>query len=177
MKSISLIGFSAVGKTTVGERLAQRLGKEFVDLDSFVEERYHSSITEMFRSCGVDKFRKREKAALIELTLRKDTVLATGGGAPMAPGNMDLLVERTTVVYLHAAPEDLARRLSLVRDSRPLVARLSDEEIKEYVMRTLPERENVYRRAHITVEATPLVTDEDADLVALRILERLSTSQ
>ena len=173
MKAISLIGFSGAGKTTVGRKLAEKLGLTFIDTDEFIEQRYHSSISSMFACCGVEKFRKRENAALIELTQKQDAVLATGGGLPMHPGNMDLLLSRTTVVYLRASKEELAERLSLVKETRPLVAGMTDEEIAGYVARTLPERAPVYERADLTVEASPLVTDEDAGRLANRIIELL----
>ncbi|MDD7559370.1 MAG: shikimate kinase [Porphyromonas sp.] len=170
MKSISLIGFSGVGKTTVGKILARKLGLDFIDTDDFIERRYHTGISEMFASCGVDKFRKREQAALIELTQKQGAVLSTGGGLPVYPGNMDLLMNRTTVVYLRADPEELVRRLALVKETRPLVAGKTEDEIREYVCFTLPDRELFYQRAHFTVDATPLVTEEDAEAVADEII-------
>lgn len=170
MKSISLIGFSGVGKTTVGKILAQKLGLAFIDTDEFIEQRYHSSVSDMFACCGVDKFRKRESVALIELTQKQDTVLSTGGGLPVHPGNMDLLLSRTTVVYLRATPEELVGRLSLVKATRPLVAGKTEDEIREYVNATLLDRELFYQRAHYTIDASPLVTEEDAHAIADKII-------
>ena len=170
MKPISLIGFSGVGKTTVGKILARKLGLDFIDTDDFIERRYHTDLSGMFASCGVDKFRKREQVALIELSQKADIVLSTGGGLPVYPGNMDLLVNRTTVVYLRAEPEELVRRLSLVKETRPLVAGKTEDEIREYVHDTLPGRERFYQRAHFTFDATPLVTEDDAEAVADKII-------
>ena len=170
MKSISLIGFSGVGKTTVGRRLAEKLGLAFIDTDEFIEQRYHSSISDMFACCGVDKFRKRENVALIELTQKKDAVLSTGGGLPVHPGNMDLLLSRTNVVYLRATPAEIVERLKLVKATRPLVADKNDEEIEQYVNATLLDHELFYQRAHFTVDASPLITEADADAIADRII-------
>ena len=177
MKSISLIGFSGVGKSTIGPILAGKLGYAYIDTDDFIEKRYHSDISSMFACCGIEKFRKRESVALIELTQKQDTVLSTGGGLPLFPGNMDTLLSRTTVVFLRSTPEELASRLSLVKATRPLVADKDEQGIRDYVNDALPDHELFYQRAHVTVDVGTLVTEEDAARVADRIITELRKAE
>lgn len=161
MKPIFLIGFTAVGKTTIGRRLAQRMGLNFVDADEYLERKYHSSISGMMEGCGIEKFRKREKVILIEISQLQDTIIATGGGMPIWEDNIDLMLSRGTVVYLEASIDALTKRLILVRDSRPTVAGLDDEGIRKHVEQLLPKRAPIYERAHYTVSAERLTTEED----------------
>ena len=108
------------GKTTIGRRLARRLGWSFVDADRELESRMGVSIATIFELEGEEGFRRREVALIDELTQRAATVLATGGGAVLNERNREVLHERGCVVYLHAAPGDLWHRLK--RDTvRPLL--------------------------------------------------------
>ena len=108
------------GKTTIGRRLARRLGWSFVDADRELESRMGVSIATIFELEGEEGFRRREVALIDELTQRAATVLATGGGAVLTERNREVLHERGCVVYLHAAPGDLWHRLK--RDTvRPLL--------------------------------------------------------
>lgn len=173
MKPIFIVGFTAVGKTTVGRKLAERLGKPFIDADEYLEQKYHSSIGSMFEGCGVEKFRKREKVILIELSQKQDTVIATGGGLPTWDDNMETMINRGTVIYLKASPEAIAKRLIEVKDTRPTVYGLDDEGIREHVKSLLPKREVFYAQAQITIDAEHLETSQDIDLVVDRIIEQL----
>ncbi|MDN4754195.1 shikimate kinase [Porphyromonadaceae bacterium W3.11] len=161
MKPIFLIGFTAVGKTTIGKRLASRLGLNFLDADEYLEKKYHSSIGGMMAGCGIEKFRKREKVILIEISQLQDTVIATGGGMPTWDDNIDLMLARGTVIYLEASVAALTKRLIEVRDSRPTVMGLDDEGIRKHVENVLPKRIPIYERAHFSVSAETLVTEDD----------------
>lgn len=174
MRPIFIIGFSGVGKTTIGHRLANALELDFIDTDTFLQARYHSTITQMFAACGIEKFRKRERAALIELVHRQDTVISTGGGLVTHEDNLDLLLRSGTVLYLSASPEVLAERLYLVRETRPLVAGKTREELSAYVRDTLPAREQYYTRAHHTINADKMITPEDEQAIVREIIRILS---
>lgn len=173
MKPIFLIGFTAVGKTTVGRKLAEKLDLPFVDTDAYLARKYHSSISDMIGCCGVDKFRKREKVILLELSQYQDVVIATGGGMASHDDNIETMKLRGTVIYLQASPETLSRRLFSVKDSRPLVADLDQEGVKRYVAATLPMRTPYYERAHYTVQVEQLDTPDDEDRVVAEILKLL----
>ena len=105
--NIFIVGPMGAGKTTVGKRLAEQRGMEFVDSDHEIE--------------GEAGFRAREAQTLAELTALDGIVLATGGGAVIAAENRRRLAERGTVVYLRARPEDLYERVRHDRN-RPLLA-------------------------------------------------------
>jgi shikimate kinase len=137
------------GKTTIGRRLARRLGWAFVDADRELESRMGVSIATIFELEGEEGFRRREVALIDELTQRVETVLATGGGAVLNERNREVLHERGCVVYLHAAPGDLWHRLK--RDTvRPLL-RASDP--RGRIEALVLARDPLYRgTAHLIVE-------------------------
>lgn len=108
------------GKTTVGRRLADARGMEFVDSDHVVEERTGVNIAFIFEKEGEAGFRKREHAAIADLVERSNLVLATGGGAIMDPANRALLSARGFVVYLHASVDHQIARTERT-DNRPLL--------------------------------------------------------
>lgn len=118
--NIFLIGPMGAGKTTVGRRLADARGMEFVDSDQEVEARTGVDIAFIFEKEGEAGFRRRERQAICELTQRHGLVLATGGGAVMDPDNRQWLAARGFVVYLHASIEQQLARTERT-DSRPLL--------------------------------------------------------
>lgn len=148
---ISLIGLPGVGKSTIGRRLARRLDFAFVDCDALIEQRSNMCIRNIFETEGEQRFRDIETALLEELTGASATVIATGGGAVLRPGNRDLLRSRTHCVYLRSQPEALFRRLRHDR-KRPLL-QVADPEAR---LRELnEERDPLYRDAATCVLDTP----------------------
>lgn len=119
------------GKTTVGRTLSRRLAKAFHDSDHEIEERTGVRVPVIFDIEGEPGFRRREAEAIERLTGLSGIVLATGGGAVLDEANREHLKTRGCVVYLHARPVELAKRLGRDR-SRPLLqgadprARLED---------------------------------------------------
>lgn len=119
--NVYLVGMMGAGKTTVGRMLARRLKLKFVDSDHEIEQRCGVKIPLIFEIEGEAGFRSRELHAIDELTALDGIVLATGGGAVLAPANRQHLKARGTVVYLRARPEDLFQRVRHDRN-RPLLA-------------------------------------------------------
>ena len=99
------------GKSTVGRHLARRLSASFVDTDTAIERRIGCSIRTFFEREGEDQFRDIESVVLAELIADAPGVIATGGGIVLREGNRNLLLERSTCVYLRSSPEELFRRL------------------------------------------------------------------
>ena len=90
------------GKTTIGRILARKLGKRFIDSDHEIEARTGASIPWIFEIEGEESFRRRESDVIRDLTAQQGIILATGGGAILAPENRAWLKARGTVVYLRA---------------------------------------------------------------------------
>jgi shikimate kinase len=118
-QNIFLTGFMGSGKSTVGRRLAKRLGCEFVDLDQLLVEREGRTIPEIFAASGEQYFRDCESAVLAEQVGRGKTVFATGGGIVGREANRQLMKRLGTVIYLRVAWPTLERRL-LRSSGRPL---------------------------------------------------------
>lgn len=121
MSHVYLIGFMGSGKSSVGRRLARRLGMPFVDLDQRIEQDAHTSISQIFTSGGEELFRSLETQALDALAEKPPSVVACGGGVVVTDHNRIELKRTGTVVYLKVnAAEALARIAD--KSTRPLLA-------------------------------------------------------
>jgi shikimate kinase len=118
--SLFLTGPMGAGKSTIGRQLSSRLNKEFHDSDHEIEARTGVDIPLIFELEGEAGFRKREQAIIAELTLIPGIILATGGGAILAPENRRYLSSRGRVIYLHASVNQQLRRTRRDRN-RPLL--------------------------------------------------------
>lgn len=120
--NIVLIGFMGCGKTSVGKNLARKLYKDFVDVDSVIEEEQSCSIAEIFESKGEEHFRSLEQKCINQLTQKKGQVIATGGGVPI----YSTISDKSLIVYINADFDVIVDRLSdRERAKRPL---FNDEE-------------------------------------------------
>ncbi|MFN3715476.1 MAG: shikimate kinase [Thiobacillus sp.] len=119
-KNLYLIGLMGAGKTTVGRLLAKHYGCDFHDSDHEIEARTGVKIPVIFEIEGETGFRKREEAAISDLTAREGIVLATGGGAILSPLNREALRANGLVIYLRGTPEHLYERTRHDRN-RPLL--------------------------------------------------------
>ena len=156
MNPIFIIGMPASGKTTFGRALARRLGREFIDLDFCITQRFRASVAEIFARDGEEAFRRREAAMLREVGEMEDVVVACGGGTPCFSSNMEYMNGRGLTVCLTATPERLRERMLLGGDKRPLVKGKSEAELGEYVAAVLAERGPYYSRAKVFLESSQL---------------------
>ena len=139
--NIFLIGLMGTGKTTVGRQLSRKLNMAFYDSDRVVEEHTGADIPLIFEKEGESGFRKREAAAIDELTQKNNIILATGGGAVLDAENRNHLINRGTVFYLKSNLKTLIERTSKDKN-RPL---LHAEESAEVILkRLLDERGPLY---------------------------------
>ena len=114
MQNIVLVGMPGSGKSSIGRRLAERLGRPLLEADREIEKEAGLSIPEIFAREGEQGFRRRESAALRELGKRSGTVISTGGGCVTRPENYAPLHQNGTIVWIR---RDLDR---LAREGRPL---------------------------------------------------------
>jgi shikimate kinase len=119
--NIVLIGYRGAGKSTVGSRLAIRMGKGFVDTDDLVQERQGASIRDIVESYGWEQFRAAEKRIIEEVSHRDDFIIAPGGGAVLDPENVASLRKKGLILWLKADREILCQRID--RDSRTVGSR------------------------------------------------------
>ncbi|MGB4467221.1 MAG: shikimate kinase [Azovibrio sp.] len=119
-QNIYLVGLMGCGKTTVGRQLARRLGRPFLDSDHEIEARTGVGIPTIFEIEGEAGFRRREVQVIGELVHEGPVVLATGGGAILAPENRQALRDNGWVVYLNVPPLQLWNRTRHDRN-RPLL--------------------------------------------------------
>lgn len=148
---VSLIGFMGSGKTTVGQALAKRLGRPFVDTDSEVERMLGMSLPDIFANLGEAAFREAEQDALSDALRPLDPiVLATGGGTPCAEGAMEWMRRRSLVIALQPPMETLLQRLEGSPQTRPLIQGKSGSELKLWVERMMLTRAACYGSAHVT---------------------------
>ncbi len=120
-QNLILVGMMGAGKTTVGRMLARRLKRVFHDSDEVIERRCGVRIPVIFEIEGEEGFRARERQVIADLCALQGVVIATGGGAVLAPDNRSVLARGGTVIYLHAQPARLWNRVRHDRN-RPLLA-------------------------------------------------------
>ena len=152
--NIILIGFRSTGKTSVGRALARRLGRAFVDADTYLQEQAGKTIAEVFDEGGEPLFRRLEREAIAQLSQRDGVVLAAGGGAVLDEENVRRLRASGVTVRLTASPGTILARLSKDEKTRTERPRLTDEEdMRREVERLLAYREPFYQRASdITID-------------------------
>ncbi|HHY46143.1 MAG TPA: 3-dehydroquinate synthase [Firmicutes bacterium] len=166
--NIALAGPMASGKTTVGLKLARRLGIPFIDVDQFIEETTGKKVADIFRESGEPHFRSLEEAAIERLSSLPNAVIALGGGAVVSEKNRDLLASRSTVIMLLCSPEEILRRVGR-NSSRPLLAA---PDRLERIKALLKEREDYYRFGDYSIDTTGLAADD----VVERIIGFLSAT-
>lgn len=165
-RTIALVGLMGVGKSTVGRRLASRLGRPFVDADAEIEAAASMTVSDIFASLGEPEFRAGEARVIRRLLDGPPRVLATGGGAMLNADTRALLKARAVTVWLRADLDVVAARV-MRRDTRPLL-RGGDPRPK---LAALAEaRYPIYAEADLTVEvgAGTHAQAVDAVVAALR---------
>jgi len=168
-RNIILTGFMGTGKSTVGRRLAARLGRRFFDTDTLIEKQAKTTISNIFSQKGEAYFRGLEKETIKRMCQKKAIVLATGGGAIVSEENAQRLKESGTVVCLTATPETIFERIRNNAD-RPL---LQGQEPLEKIRALLATRAEAYTRADLTIDTSTL----DIERVVETIISLVEKSQ
>ena len=166
MQKIILVGYMAVGKTTIGKILAEKLQIKWLDLDKIIEKNANLSVTAIFEEKGEIYFRKQEHLELkLLLESEESLVISTGGGTPCYSNNHLLLNgDNIKSIYLKASIESLFERLKDNINDRPLVANQSDSALKEFIAKNLFDRSYYYNQATYKVNTegkTPAVIADE----------------
>ncbi|KAA6330049.1 Shikimate kinase [termite gut metagenome] len=147
MIRIFIIGYMGAGKTTLGKALAQKLDLSFIDMDGFIENRFHKKIRDLFEEHGETGFRELERKILHEVAEFESVIISAGGGTPCFFDNMDFMNQKGNTVFLKVPPDILFSRLRMASIFRPMLQRKTDEEMHMLILRTLEERIPFYMRA------------------------------
>ena len=156
MVRIFLTGYMGAGKTTLGKALARKLNVSFVDLDWYIEERFHKTVSQLFQERGEQAFRELERNMLHEVGAFEDVVVSTGGGAPCFFDNMEFMNTHGTTVFLNVQPDVLFRRLRIAKQQRPILQNKTDEELKDFIVKALDGRYPFYSQAKLIFDADKL---------------------
>ena len=148
---IYLIGFMGCGKTTIGKRLAARLGFGFVDTDEMFSAVHGCSVSDYIAWNTEEKFRQEETKILYRTQEMENTVIALGGGTPCFQDNMQWILANGMAVYIQMSANALYSRLVNSKKKRPLLSS-PHQDLKSTIEKLLHEREDVYNKAHTTVQ-------------------------
>ena len=176
MQPIFLIGYMGCGKSTMGRAVSQLTGVSFIDLDNYIEGRYHMSVKEIFAKHGEEGFRDIERRMLQEVADFEDVIVACGGGTPCFFDNMEYMNAHGTTVFLNTPIPRLHSRLMRGRHKRPLIANKSDEELLEFIKKALADRWEHYAKAQIEFSSERLESREEIENTAREFIELLSIS-
>lgn len=175
MNKIVLIGFPGVGKTTIARKLAKILNYHFVDLDQDFETHYKTDISVFIHKYGEQNFRKCEYERLQSLLLSfpdENVIISTGGGTPCFFDAIEMINKYALSVYVKMTEKSLFIRLIHAKKRRPLLQNMNEEELKEYIHKTLSVREKFYEQAAITMKGEDADVPELANLIKKRVSER-----
>ncbi len=164
--NVVLIGFMGTGKTAVGQLVASRLGRPFVDSDVLIEERAGRPIARIFAEDGEEAFRRLESEVIADVSAREGAVVATGGGVVLRAENMARLRRRGLIVALLADPGAILARVG-GGDDRPLLG----PDPEGSVRRLIEERDPLYHYADLAIDTSELPLEDVAARVVAFVSE------
>ena len=164
---ISLIGYMGSGKSHISKVLSQKLDVKLIDFDKEIIFRNNMSIPEIFEKRGEIFFRKQEKLLLEEiLSTEKTCILSLGGGTPAYYNNIEIITQKSTSIYLRTSVKTLTERLLKQKQKRPLIAKISDADLPEFIAKHLFERQVFYAQAKYTVSTDDKTPEQIVDEIA-----------
>ncbi len=161
------------GKSTLGRKLADELNLQFIDTDTFIENRFRERIRDMFLRVGEEAFRLKEHYVIEELSGIQDCIIATGGGLPCFHNNMEIMKSSGLTLYLEASPEQLAERLELCKRTRPTIYNKEGTELLQHIKEALSIREITYQKADLIVSIASVVNAESELYLAKSIAHQI----
>jgi shikimate kinase len=170
--NVALFGFMGVGKSAVGQLLAEELGLGFVDLDEEVVRRAGRDIPSIFREDGEAAFREMENAVTRDVSALDHHIIACGGGTVLDCHNLERLKDSSTMILLTADPETILERIEAQGETRPLLAA---EDRLERIRRLLATRHPRYViAADIVVDTSGKTPRQVAEEVMAHLQEALA---
>jgi shikimate kinase len=160
-----LIGFMGCGKTTLGRKLANRLGYEFIDLDEVLEEHVGMTIADYFKEHGETKFRELESEILKQTPYPLNAIVSTGGGLPCFFDHMDWMNSHGRTFYVKLSPKILADRLEGGKANRPVLQGKHGDELIAFIEEKLSEREVFYNQATFVVDGLSLNAEKAEQII------------
>ncbi|MBN1270138.1 MAG: shikimate kinase [Kiritimatiellae bacterium] len=154
--NVVILGFMGTGKSAVGTRLADQVGKTFVDMDAVIEARAGKSISRIFAENGEPHFRALERALVQELAQGADQVIAAGGGVVLDPRNLDDFRRTSVLICLKASPQKILERVA-AQTHRPL---LEKGDKARQILHLLESRRPRYDAIEHCIDTTDLSVDE-----------------
>lgn len=150
---ISLLGYMGSGKSHISKILSDEINYKLIDLDKEISRRQKLTIPEIFEKKGEIYFRKLEREVLEEiLATREKTVLSLGGGTPAYYNNMEIINHNSKSIFLMTSVPVLSERLSKQKEKRPLIAKISDDDLPEFIAKHLFERNTFYSKAQFSIK-------------------------
>ena len=177
MKRIFLIGYMGAGKTTVGRIMSDRLGLSFIDMDHYIEGRFHKTVEKLFSEKGENAFRDIERRMLHEVAMFEDVLVSTGGGVPCFYDNMAFMNEVGTTVYLKVSVNELTNRLEACKNVRPVLQGRHGEVLKTFITDSLKKRESFYSKAKVIFNAEIMMTELDVLKISDALIETLESKE
>ena len=174
MIRIFLTGYMGAGKTTLGKAFARELNVPFIDLDWYIEERFHKSIRELFVERGEASFRELERNMLHEVSEFENVIISTGGGTPCFFDNMDYMNQLGETFYLKASPETLHAHLKMGKGVRPLLLNKTPEEVDEFIHEQLKLREPYYEKAKHIIDINVMDNYDKINAIVRQIRDLLN---
>lgn len=168
---VVLTGFMGTGKSAAGRRIAERLGRRFIDTDELIESGEGLPVREIFARKGEPYFREQERRAVREACAGGDVVIATGGGTILDPQNLAALqgaCDRSLMICLDASPAAIARRVRSTVAERPLLR--GHPSLTARIRELYAERAPAYARVAIRIDTSGLTVEQVADSVIAALL-------
>ena len=162
------------GKSTMGRAVSALTGVPFIDLDNYIEQRFHITVKEIFAQRGEDGFRDVARRMLQEVADFEDVIVACGGGTPCFFDNMEYMNSHGTTVFLNTPIDRLHSRLMRGRHKRPLIADKDDEELMTFIKEALAKRMEHYSKAQITFSSERLENKSEIANTAREFAELLA---
>lgn len=172
MRPIFLVGYMGCGKSTLGRAVSRMTGLPFIDLDTYIEGRFHRTVKEIFALKGEAGFREIESGMLREVADFEDVIVACGGGTPCFHDNMDYMNSHGITVFLDTPVPTLFSRLQRGRHKRPLIAAKTDEELRRFITDALDCRLPDYSKAAVTFSSSELESRAEIESTAMRFIDK-----